>query len=125
MSTPYQFPTLSSGSRPDSKQWTVEHEDPSMATPMEGGYMVTRAKHTRTPRMTWNVGYQQLTNADRQAIVDHWNTVKGGSASFDWYNHQDFLTYEVRFKSGTQLTWKYVGIGPTQRWDCSFIVEQV
>jgi len=108
----------------DSKQHAETLEDPSMSTPMEGGYVVTRAKHTRTPRKSWSCGIQQMRAADKLVMVNFWNLVRGGSVMFDWVNPDDAVTYQVRFKSGQGLTFKYVGAGALRRWDCSFTLEQ-
>jgi hypothetical protein len=117
------FPVLAGGTRPDSSQYEVSLEDPSMSAPTEGGYEFTRARHTRAPRRSFKVGYRQLTDAQKVALVNFWDsTVKGGSVIFDWLNHEDNVTYAVRFKG--ELTFKYVGMGNLKLWDCSFAVKQ-
>jgi hypothetical protein len=116
------FPTLPSGSLPDSKQFAISLEDPAMRTEMEGGYVITRKKHTRTPRRTWAIAYQMLTEGDRTTLDDFWNTTAGGSLAFDWTNPADGSIYTVRFKD--PLNFKYAGIGTSKRWDCSFSLEQ-
>jgi hypothetical protein len=116
------FPTLPSGSKPDSHQFTQTAEDPAMRTDIEGGYVVSRPKHTRTPRKNWGIAYQQLTAADKTALDAHWDAAHGGSLIFDWTNPENSVVYQVRFKD--PLTWRYVGIGPTKLWDCSFSLEQ-
>jgi hypothetical protein len=116
------YPTLPSGSLPDSKQFGIQLEDPAMRTEMEGGYVITRPKHTRAPRRTWPIAYQMLTDADRTTLGNFWNTTKGGSLTFDWTNPADGAIYTVRFKDPLQF--KYVGIGSSKRWDCSFSLEQ-
>lgn len=121
MSNP-QFPTLSTGS--DSALYAVEAEDVSEKTSMDGGYVVSRAKHTRTPRKTFTTGYTDLVNADKQLIQDFWdNVARGGSVIFDWTDPASLVVYSVRFTGGT-LQWKYTGIGPTQRWQVQFKLEQ-
>jgi hypothetical protein len=116
------YPTLPSGSLPDSRQFSQALEDPAMRTEMEGGYVSTRPKHTRTPRKTWSVAYQMLTDADKTELETFWNTVKGGSVIFDWTNPANDVVYQVRFKE--PLNFQYKGIAYTRRWDCSFSVEQ-
>lgn len=122
MPTSTNFPTLSANAVPDSSQFRVSYEDPSMRTDMEGGYVITRARHTRPPRRTWMVVYRMLTNADRALLETLWDTVRGGSATFNWTNPQNSTTYEVRFKD--PLNFSYSGRGTNQRWDCSFSLEQ-
>lgn len=122
MATSYNFPTLSAAAIPDSAQFQVNYEDPAMRTEMEGGYVITRARHTRVPRRSWKVTYRMLGNADRTLLENLWDTVRGGSASFNWTNPQNATSYEVRFKE--PLSFSYTGRGSNQRWDCSFTLEQ-
>jgi hypothetical protein len=126
------FPTLPSGSLSDSSKYSVTAEDPSMSTPLEGGYTTTRARFTRRPRRTFGVGYTEITGADKQALEDFWDLVMGGAAIFDWTSNEDGITRAVRFtsqqsgsgNSGTPFTWSYKGIGATRLWDCSFFVQE-
>lgn len=122
MTALYNFPTLSPAAVPDSSQFQVMFEDPVMRSEMEGGYVITRARHTRAPRKTWRIVYRMLRNFDRLTLESFWTTVRGGSATFNWTNPQDGSTYIVRFKDPLQMT--YVGRGSNQRWDCSFTLEQ-
>jgi hypothetical protein len=121
MSVP-AFPTLSSGSKPDSSTFGLSFEDQAMRTETEGGYVFTRARHTRAPRKTWAFGYKQLTNADRVQIESFITLVRGGSVIFTWQNPQDLVTYNVRFKDLPKFG--YEGVGNTQRWNCSMTLEQ-
>jgi hypothetical protein len=121
MATP-TYPTLPSGTKPDGAQFAAEREDPSMSTDMEGGYVITRPKHTRTPRYTWSVAYQQLTTEDEATLQTFWNTVKGGSMIFSWAHPLTSVSYLVRFKG--PIRWSYTGWGVRIRWSCSFSVEQ-
>jgi hypothetical protein len=116
------FPTLAVG-KPDSRQYAESQENTALRTELEGGYTATRPKHTRTPRRYWKVAYQYMNNADKALLDAHWNTQRGGSLAFDWVNPQNGTTYTVRYKS--TIEWVYKGAGPTQRWDCSFELEQV
>lgn len=115
------FPTLTM--KEDSRFFTIEHEDPSMQTKLEGGYVVSRARHTRTPRKTFTSGLSRVTNADRTLLVTFWETtVKGGSVIWDWTCPQDLVVYSVRFKG--PLKWTYTGNGPNQLWEVQFTLEQ-
>lgn len=113
---------MPSGSKPDSKTFGVSLEDPAMRSETEGGYVITRARHTRAPRKTWAFGYKMLTNADRLALENFVTTVRGGSLIFTWLNPQDFVTYNVRFKELPKFG--YEGLGTVQRWNCSMTLEQ-
>ncbi len=119
------FPTLTStfGFKPSSKEFTETMEDVSMKSNIEGGYVATRPKHTRTPRRKWKIVYKQLDNADKLLLDNHWIAQKGGSLIFDWINPQNGVTYSVRYVSD-KLEWSYKGANTYQRWDCSFELEQ-
>jgi len=120
------FPTLSRGQ--DSSLYSVELEDVSAATPMEGGYVVSRAKHTRAPRKTFTSGFTDITEADKALLDAFWTTVRGGSVIFDWIDPASAnggapVTYSVRFLGGP-LKFDYRGHGPTKRYDVRFTVQQ-
>jgi phage-related protein len=123
MSNPV-FPALPSGKQMDSSKTSVARENPVQRTELEGGYVATRAKHTRAPRKTWSCGFTFISNADKGALETFWDTVKGGSVAFDWTNPQDSIVYTVRFK-GDPLKFSYVGRGTAQYWDVTFDLEQV
>lgn len=115
------FPTLTQDQ--DSSYYTVAMEDQSMKSEMEGGYQVSRAKHTRTARQTFTSGFTMLTAADFATLKNFYvTTVKGGSVIFDWTDPITATVLQVRF-SGS-ITFKYTGAGTTQRFDVSFKLEQ-
>jgi len=117
------FVTLPSGAKPDSSKFSEEIEDVAMRTELEGGYVATRPKHTRSPRKMWPVGYTNITDADKTALDDFYRlTAKGGSVIFDWTNPANSTVYQVRFKSSLQF--QYKGVGNLRLWDCSFQLEQ-
>ena len=116
------FPTLPSGAKLTTDGFTIEREDPSMQTELEGGYVASRAKHTRTPRSTYTCTVREMTEGDRVAMDTFWNTVKGGSVILDWTHPTTLAVVAVRFKG--PLTFTYVGYGSYQRWDCSFTLQQ-
>jgi hypothetical protein len=117
------FPTLAlpKGGQ-DSTQFAIKVEDVAIKTEMEGGYVVSRARHTRTPRQTFSTGYKGISDADRTTLQNFYNTVGGGSVIFDWANPVDLVTYQVRFAS--ELEFRYAGVGVTKLWDVSFQVQQ-
>jgi hypothetical protein len=116
------FPTLPSGTKLTSEGFSIEREDPSMQTELEGGYVFSRRKHTRTPRSSYNCMVRELTEADRLAMDSFWDTVGGGSVIFDWTHPTTLAVVAVRFKG--PITYTYTGWGPLQRWDCSFVLQQ-
>ena len=117
-------PTFPLAADQDSSKFSVEQEDPALRTEIEGGYVVTRKKHTRTPRKTFTTGFAYLNNTDRATLQTFWNTVSGGTLIIDWTNPQDLAVYQVRFKGGP-LKFTYVGRLGNQRWDVAITLEQV
>ncbi len=119
------FPTLSSifGFKPDSKDFVESLENTALRTELEGGYIATRPKHTRAPRRMFKIVYRYLDNTDKGLLETHWNTQRGGSLAFDWVHPQTGTTFTVRYKSD-KLEFRYVGKNTTNRWDCSFELEQ-
>lgn len=121
MPTP-TFPALPSGAIADSSKFGITLEDNTLRQEIEGGYVVTRARTTRKSRRVFSVGYTCIAEQDRAALEAFWQTVSGNAVIFLWTSPQDELVYSVRFKG--KLKFSYVGAGLTQRWDCSFELEQ-
>jgi phage-related protein len=115
------FPTLTRGQ--DSKFYKLNQENTAMSTKMDGGYVVSRAKHTRKPRKSFTTGFSSMPNADRVKLQDFWDTVRGGSVVFDWTDPVTKTVFQVRFV-GESLEYTYVGKGIAQLWDVTFKVEQ-
>jgi hypothetical protein len=117
------FPTLAlTKGGQDSSQFSIKIEDVALKSEIEGGYVVTRARHTRTPRKTFSTAYKSISDADRTTLLSFYNTVAGGSVIFDWTDPVDKITYQVRFTS--DLDFKYAGRGTTKLWDVSFQIQQ-
>ena len=117
------FPTLAlTRGGQDSKFYSSEQEDVGMKSPMEGGYVVSRAKHTRAPRKAFTTGYSSIKTADKTTLEQFYATVKGASVIFDWIDPVSLTTYQVRFSD--KLSFKYVGTGVTQLWDVMIKLEQ-
>lgn len=114
------FPTTSKGQ--DSKFYEVSREDPALKTEMEGGYVVSRAKHTRRPRRKFKTGYTGIGNADRVILEGFYDKVRGGSVVFDWKDPIEQTVYQVRFAQPPAF--KYAGIGINQLWDVTIELEQ-
>jgi hypothetical protein len=57
----------------DSKKFKVSSENPSITTPMEGGYTISRPRHTRPPRKTWRMGWECMKDTDYQTLKAFWD----------------------------------------------------
>lgn len=106
----------------DSKKYSIEVEDPSIRSELEGGYVASRPRHTRRPRRTWSVGYTYISPADKKLITDFYDAVHGGSNIFTWLNTEDGQTYYVRFKG--VINEKPSGRMNYPRWDLDFKLEE-
>lgn len=115
-----EWPTLSR--EQDSQFYEVSLEDPALKTAMEGGYVVSRPKHTRKPRRSFKTGYSGITNADRVLLEAFYDSVRGGSLTFTWRDPVSKTAWIVRF--GEKLGFKYVGVGISQRWDVQISLDQ-
>lgn len=89
------FPTLSK--KPDAKTYKESAEDQGMGSDMEGGYRITRPRHTRKPRRTFSFQYSDLSLTDKIALDDFIDLVKGTSDSFTWTRPYDAKVFTVRF----------------------------
>lgn len=115
------FPTF--GNSEDANKAGFDTEDVGMRSEMEGGYVLTRPRHTRTPRRIWITGFTDLDNSQKLVFEAFWNshgTYKGFTYSVRTTNE----VVNVRFMS--KPNFKYAGIGPTYHWDIDDIkLEEV
>jgi len=116
------FPVFLSGKKPDSSKFEEVKTDPAMRVRMDGGYTVTRARHTRKPTRSFKIGYTFMNAVDKLALDTFYDNMRGGSLIFDWKDPATNITYQARF--GGPINYKHVGSGNTRRWDCSFEIEQ-
>jgi len=108
----------------DSSKLTSEQEDVAERIDVEGGYTITRPKHSRNPRRTFTTGFTELTDAQKGELEAFYQTMKGGSIAFEWTHPTTGVIYSVRFKES--LKFSYVGHGETYRWNSGDItLEQV
>lgn len=118
------MPVMPLQARQDSKYFKVSAEDPSIKTETEGGYVYSRPRHTRIPRKTWITGFTELDDASKVIFEAFWDTVRGGSDSFDWTEPVSQATKLVRFAG--MPDYKYVGINGVHLWNITGItIEEV
>lgn len=111
------FPTLTS--KPDTRHYSVDREDPALRNEMEGGYVSSRPRFTRKPRRTFTIGFTNLSDDDLSTLNNFWDEVRGGSVGFEWVNGFTGETVQVRFKS--HWATKYTGRGTHRVWDVTGI----
>ncbi len=118
------FPTLTGGKplTPTIKDYSHKlRTDPTVSSPKEGGYVVSRARFTRMPR-AWHVVYDGITTANKNLILAHEEERKVGSATFTWTDNEG-SSHTVRFSGPLNYDpWKNTNY---TRWIVEFYVEEV
>lgn len=115
------FPTLSIGF--DASSFSQDRENPVVSGgEMEGGYVITRPRHTRRPRYTFRFKFTDISEADRIELDQFWDDHKGGSLAFNWTHPTTETVYNVRFDEKMKLKFNRTGYGTNHRWDTDEIV---
>lgn len=110
-----QWPTLPQPTLEYPEQW----EDPTIRSDTEGGYTLTRRRHTRT-RRTWTLSWSSMSATDYSTLNTFYTGTAGaGAVIFDWAAVTDSGTVQVRFKGGLKATYH----GTAYRVECT--LEQV
>lgn len=108
----------------DSSKYQVAQENQAIGSKMDGGYVITRPRHTRKPRKTYQSGFTNLTEDQKNTLQAFFETVYGGSVIFDWTNPTDNTVKAVRFTTDTTMQFAYTGVGMTRFYDVSFKLEE-
>lgn len=94
--------------------FSEDGEDPTMRAQVEGGYVVTRPRHTRRPRRIFVTGFTNLKDEEKREFMDFWNA-HTGSKAFEYEHPVDNEIVIVRFLKRPKIS--YVGRGGASRWD--------
>lgn len=107
----------------DSAKFGFEQEDVGLRSEMEGGYVLSRPRHTRNPRRTWTTGFTDLSNTDKgtfETFVNDHGTYK----AFDYTLPVVGTIISCRFK--TIPKYEYAGFGTNMRWNINdIVIEEV
>lgn len=115
------FPTFNDSE--DASKYGFEVEDVGMRSDMEGGYVISRPRHTRTPRRTWQTGFTDLSNDEYLEFLDFWND-HGTYKAFTYAVKTSTEEVNVRFAQKPEF--KYAGVGANYRWNIEGIkLEEV
>jgi phage-related protein len=115
------FPTLSK--QLDASAFKMSYENPSTKEgETDGGYVITRARHTRRPRRIFTIRFVDITETDRLALEAFWDARRGGSEAFNWTNPVTSDVFNVRFDSQNSIEFNRVGYGTNHRYDTNEIV---
>lgn len=106
----------------DAQFFDEDIEDVTVRGEVEGGYVVTRPRHTRAPRWKFQTGFSDLSQVDKTSLINFINGKKGGQA-FTWTHPTSGVEYTVRFEGAPDINYK--GIGSNARWDVIVKLEQV
>lgn len=115
------FPTF--GNKEDSAKFGLTYEDVGIRSSMEGGYVLTRPRHTRRPRRTWTTGFTDLSDANKATFESFFNE-HGTFKVFTYTVKTTNEVVQVRFASVPDLDYK--GYGGNFRWNINNIkLEEV
>lgn len=116
------FPSLSV--TPSISGWTESiRVDPTIRTPVEAGYQITRPRFTRSPRR-WEIAYaggNALPLADKNILSAFESSVKVGSDIITWTNPVDSVAYQVRLAGPIQ----YRPLANKLYWEVRMLLEEV
>lgn len=112
-----------SGVKEDSSKFSISFEDPVVRGEVEGGYVTTRARHTRRPRRTFTTGFTDMTPAQILSLENFYDSKRGGSVAFTYAHPTTGTVFTVRFKGFSE---NYSGAGSVFRWDVGSVqLEEV
>lgn len=106
----------------DSQKFGFEQEDVGIRSDMEGGWVLSRPRHTRSPRRTWTTGFSGIVQTDK-ATFEAFVIAHGTHTAFDYTLPVLGDIISCRFKEVPK--YKYVGIGGTLLWDIDCVIEEV
>ncbi len=112
----------------DSQKFQETHRaDPSIPFDTEGGWMISRARFTRRPPITYTLGYTDISEAQKQELQDLYADTRGSSEIIEgWVHPTSGAIKSVRFKQGAIPQYSYKGRGGNHRWDVSGVmIEEV
>jgi phage-related protein len=110
-------------SKQDAEHFGFEQEDVGIRSDMEGGYVLTRPRHTRTPRRSWTTGFTDLSNTDKETFETFVNQ-HGTYKAFNYTIPVAAVVVNCRFKQMPK--YEYKGFGTNRRWNITdIIIEEV
>ena len=115
------FPTITScGPRVSAFEESLAI-DPTLRSPTEAGYKMTRAKFTRIPKK-WTFFYPALSATDKGSLdTFQLTTVRVGADSFSWTNPSNTTSYTVRLAAPIVFR----GVTGKPVWSAQIELEQV
>lgn len=102
----------------DSQHFGIDYEDKGLKGETDGGYVLSRPRHTRPPRKTFKTGFTEITQAQMNELEAFYEQV-GTYLKFNYTHPVKKTVHEVRF--GKNFSAKYKGIGSTSLWNITDI----
>jgi phage-related protein len=108
----------------DASTFSEEQEDPAVKEgEMDGGYVVSRPRFTRTPRRMFSFKHVDISDADKQTLANFWAARRGSAGAFNWVHPISGVTINVRFSSDMgKMRFNRAGYGTNHRWDSEEII---
>lgn len=106
----------------DQTKYNLSLEDTGLRSQMEGGYVITRPRHTRKPRRTLKTGWTGLLQKDFDTFYAFYLT-KGTYSGFTYKLKHVNEIINVRFKEPP--TFNYDGVGVTKLWNIEITLEEI
>lgn len=110
------FPTLTANIR-QSLTEKAATEAADLRTSTESGYVVTRKRFTRVPKV-FSITYGPIGSSDKNLLSTHVDSV-GATEAFDWTHPDTDVVYSVRYLKRPEFRYE------NMFWHTSFDLEQV
>lgn len=108
----------------DSSTFQPTYEDSTLRTPLEGGYLASRPRHTRPARRSFQFGYTEVDNTTKMLLeVFYRQTTLGGALSFDFTDPTNGAVITVMFMAPPEA--QYKGIKTVFKWDITCKIQEV
>jgi hypothetical protein len=113
------FPSLSNP--PTIHGWEEKKAlDPTIRSTSEWGYSKTRARTTRIPYL-WRLVFEDMTQTDRETLMDFEDEVAVGADDFTWTHPIDSEVKTCRLKEPI----RYTMMNSVYLWRFEVVLEEV
>jgi len=119
-------PTVLNDKHDSAKFSEAPREDPVVDFESEGGWVLSRPRHTRRPPTVYSLGFTDISNAEKIVLEELYHSTRGGSDSITgWVHPVTAISHTVRFKKGSMPKYTYRGHGGNHRWDATLVLEEL
>jgi hypothetical protein len=114
------FPLSTMTAKPDTAKYSVSVKNPAVRAEMEGGLVFVRARYKRRPRRTFSFGFTNISEVDKELLLQFFESKKGSGESFTYEDWASGETVEVIFVDSPNFV--YAGRGDYKRWNVDGVV---